>query len=145
MNVVEFSDSLEFEGREPIRPELNIAPLVDIVFLLLIFFMLSSTLISESAIEVVVPESESASQIEAHEVTTVALSSSGNLYLNGVLLEKSLLPEMLLESILSKPRKEVILKTDSDVSIQEAVDVMDIIKSAGASGISLSATRVEKK
>ncbi|NOY72491.1 MAG: biopolymer transporter ExbD, partial [Gammaproteobacteria bacterium] len=73
---------MEFEGRARIHSHLDIAPLIDIVFLLLVFFMLTSTFLVPEAIELELPESSSAAVTEITPIT-VALNASGELTLNG--------------------------------------------------------------
>ncbi|MDP7539956.1 MAG: biopolymer transporter ExbD, partial [Alphaproteobacteria bacterium] len=55
---------MEFSGRERLRGGINMVPLINIVFLLLIFFMLSSTLVTPDSLEVTLPESETARAVE---------------------------------------------------------------------------------
>ncbi len=62
---------MEFEGRSRIHAHLDIAPLIDIVFLLLVFFMLTSTFMVPEAIELELPESSSASARETTPITVV--------------------------------------------------------------------------
>ncbi len=105
--------------------------LTDIVFLLLIFFLLSSSFVVQSGIKIQLPKSEIAEE-ETQRQIVVTVTEKGAIYLN----DKQLGVETLgsqLAPLLEKDRdKVVIIKADQAVSLQSAVQVMDIAKGVGA-------------
>ncbi len=105
--------------------------LTDIVFLLLIFFLLSSSFVVQSGIKIQLPKSEAAEQETLRQIV-VTVTEKGMIYLN----DKQVGPETLggqLAPLLEKDRdKVVIIKADQMVSLQNAVQVMDIAKGVGA-------------
>ena len=105
--------------------------LTDIVFLLLIFFLLSSSFVVQSGIKIQLPKSESAEQ-ESQKQIVVTVTEKGLIYLN----DKQVAAETLggqLAPLIDKDRdKVVIIKADQMVSLQSAVQVMDIAKGVGA-------------
>lgn len=131
---------MEFEGRARIHSHLDIAPLIDIVFLLLVFFMLTSTFLVPEAIELELPESSSANVTEITPIT-VALNQAGELTLNGEAIALEQLKaaiEPLLEQDSDAP---VTLKSDAHSEVQQLLGVMDEIRSAGGSNIALATTQ----
>ncbi|MCC6221857.1 MAG: biopolymer transporter ExbD [Deltaproteobacteria bacterium] len=127
---------LHFDTRKRLPIELDIAPLIDVVFLLLIFFMLTSTMVVPEAIELNLPASESATQSESTAVV-ISVSQSGELLLND---KKTNLDSLQNEvkTLLSNSTKEITLKSDSKVDIQKIVEVMDKIRLAGGTNIALA-------
>jgi len=70
---------MEFERRRHNHTHINIAPLVDVVFLLLLFFMLASHIMQEPAIKIKLPESKTA-EAQKDTVKTVYISKDGDVY-----------------------------------------------------------------
>ncbi len=128
---------MDFEGRARIHSHLDIAPLIDIVFLLLVFFMLTSTFLVPEAIELELPESSSASATETMPIT-VSLNRMGQLALNGEHIELKQL-RMALEPLLKHNIDSAItLKSDAHTEVQQLLKVMDEIRAAGGSNVALA-------
>lgn len=131
---------MEFEGRARIHSHLDIAPLIDIVFLLLVFFMLTSTFLVPEAVELELPESASASRAEVTPII-VSLNDRGQLALNG---ERIALDDlrMAVETLLEKSADPAItLKSDARAEVRQLLEVMDEIRAAGGSNIALATIR----
>lgn len=119
----------------PVRSQgtiLNLTPLIDIVFLLLIFFMLTTQFIEEDGLGVRLPKASSAVDRQPDEVTVV-LTADGRVHLKGQLLSAAELAPRLRELI--GPDTTVVLRGDQRVSLQAAVEVMEQAKFAGADRI----------
>ncbi len=133
---------MDFEGRARVHSHLDIAPLIDIVFLLLVFFMLTSTFLVPEAIELELPESRSAQAVE--DVTlTVALDQAGEVYLNGEAVGLDGLGAALTPLLEKDPDTPVILKSDARSAVQQLLEVMDAIRAAGGTNIALATLRPE--
>ncbi len=128
---------LEFEGRKKVNMNLNMAPLIDIVFLLLIFFMLSSNFISQTGIKLTLPESES-SKIHSDKENVVFISSESDIYLNEKKVSLDELQSLLTVKLDAAQKKNVIIKADKKIDLELAVKVMDIAKEAKAEGLIIS-------
>ena len=128
---------MEFEGRARIHSHLDIAPLIDIVFLLLVFFMLTSTFLVPEAIELELPESGSATVTEITPIT-VALNSSGELTLNGDLVPLDQLRVTIEPLISGNTDVAITLKSDARTEVQQLLKVMDEIRAAGGSNVALA-------
>lgn len=123
--------------REPI--ELNITPLIDIVFLLLIFFLLTSHFFMEEGLQVQLPASRTGQKVERTEIV-VFLDDQERLHLND---EPVAWPELegRLRALLARdPTATVLLKADRSVRLERAVALMDTAKASGAQKLVLSTT-----
>lgn len=133
---------MEFQGRKKISTALNIAPLIDVVFQLLLFFMLTANFITQPGIKLILP-SAVASKPSSDEEITIFISENSALYLNAAKVSMDGLLEKLKPMVLSVNKKTVMIKADEKISLGLAVKVMDIAKQAGAEGMVVS-TKTEK-
>ena len=128
---------MDFEGRARIHSHLDIAPLIDIVFLLLVFFMLTSTFMLPEAIELELPESSSARVTDTTPII-VSLNQTGQLALNGSKLELAQLRQVIKPLIKQNPDSAITLKSDARTEVQSLLKVMDEIRAAGATNVALA-------
>lgn len=111
---------------------LTLAPMIDVVFLLLIFFMVSTTFVARPGLKLNLPESESTTKTPT-ERWVVSVERNGQLYLND---EKTELSK--LRSRLNAERKPVVIRADEEVSHGIVVTVLDAVKTAGVESVDLS-------
>ena len=124
----EFDESLGKSG----NPDLT--PLIDMVFLLLIFFLLTSFLVRPS-IQVSLPETETA-QVHEDSGISITIKKNGSLLLNGEpVTEDALLDSLSLIYSTSK-RNSVMIQSDEEVKFGRVIEIMDISRKAGAENIS---------
>ncbi len=118
---------------------LGIAPLVDIVFLLLIFFMVTSNFDVASGVRIKLPRVEK--RILDHEKNRIILvvDKSGQTYLEGQKVDLDALKENLETFVREKGIIQVILQADKDVTHGHVVRIMDLAKTAGADSILIAA------
>ncbi|MBI4418192.1 MAG: biopolymer transporter ExbD [Ignavibacteriales bacterium] len=105
--------------------------LTDIVFLLLIFFLLSSSFVLQTGIKVQLPKSATAEQQSQSQIV-ITVTADGRIYLNAEQISADALGARLAPLVTRDPDKMVIIKADQSVSLQSAVQVMDIAKGVGA-------------
>jgi biopolymer transport protein ExbD len=132
---------MEFVGRKKVVTSMNIAPLIDVVFLLLIFFMLSSHFVTEPGIKITLPVSVTAT-VHREKETAVFIAEDNTLYLDGKQVDMDDFASKLKDKVAQAEKKTVIIKADKKVDLGLAVQVMDIAKQAEASGLIIS-TRQE--
>jgi biopolymer transport protein ExbD len=130
-------NSLEFERRRKADTNLNIAPLIDIVFLLLIFFVLSSHFVSHKGFKIKLPKAVSA-QTQKNEQVMVFIDKEGGIYLNDSEVRIDQLKSLIRSELNKTNSKTVVIKADEDVSLGLAVKVMDVAKEANADGLVIS-------
>ncbi|VAX00747.1 hypothetical protein MNBD_GAMMA21-284 [hydrothermal vent metagenome] len=128
---------MDFEGRARIHSHLDIAPLIDIVFLLLVFFMLTSTFMVPQAIELELPESKSASVTDITPII-VSLNQTGELALNGEIIALEKLQQALKPLLSDQTESAITLKSDAHTEVQLLLKVMDEIRAAGGTNVGLA-------
>ena len=128
---------MDFEGRARIRSHLDIAPLIDIVFLLLVFFMLTSTFMVPEAIELELPESSSATVTDITPII-VSLDQTGQLALNGERIELEQLRGAIEPLLKADADAAITLKSDAHTQVQQLLGVMDEIRAAGGTDVALA-------
>jgi len=117
--------------------------LTDIVFLLLIFFLLSSTYILQPGIKVDLPEAQVVETVD-RQTLTVTIPISGGVYLNDEPVSLAELPARLRQELAGGADKDIILRADEDIPFKRAVEIMDIAKRVGV-GRFLVATRTREE
>ncbi|MFQ6111735.1 MAG: ExbD/TolR family protein [Nitrospinota bacterium] len=120
-----------------VNPSISITPLIDVVLLLVIFFMLSSTFVVQPGIKVRLPKAVMAEQAEPRDLVLI-LTREGALYLNDrKVTEKQLAGELAREF---KKRKDayLIIRADKDARHGRVVALMDIAKQAGAKRLAIA-------
>ena len=120
-------------------PEINIAPLVDMVFLLLIFFIVTTVFIEETGVEVQKPVAASAQSLEKKSILLV-LTPDGRVVYGG---REVRLNELrgLVSRMLREQEMPVIILADENSRSGVLVDVIDECKLAGAKQVSIAAER----
>jgi len=135
--------SMEFERRKKIRIHLDIAPLIDIVLLLLIFFMLTSNFIMQPGIKITLPKAKT-SKPQEEENIIVFITEDNKIFLNDREIDIDELKDALEEKLKTAKKKIVILKADEKINLGLAVKVMDIAKQAKVENLVIS-TQIENK
>ncbi|HLF19274.1 MAG TPA: biopolymer transporter ExbD [Bacteroidota bacterium] len=108
------------------------ASLTDVVLQLLIFFLLSSTFVIQSGIKVRLPKAEAGETGNKSQIV-VTLTDVGKVFLNNEEVAKPALASKLSSLLRETKDQLVIINADKSVSLQSAVEVMDIAKASGAS------------
>ena len=130
--------------REEISLGVSIAPLIDIVFLLLIFFMLTSHFDIISGIDIKLPDISERGSDQSVDTMTVSLDKTGNCYLQK---KKVTLKDLYLviEELAKEKKINLILNADRDVTHGHVVRIMDLAKKAGINSIVIAAQWREEK
>ena len=116
---------MDFKTRNKITPNFNMSSMTDIVFLLLIFFMIASTLAKNlNTIDVKLPQAKGKS--ENRENISVSIDSKKRFYIDGEFVSKKNIKDQLITKLSKSNKRVIILRSDSKVPIKEIVYVMDI-------------------
>ena len=114
--------------------EVNLTPLIDVVFLLLIFFMVSTTFIRQSEISLTLPEASSDVPPEEFERVEVAVDKSGQYFVNGKALVNSKL-ETLKQGIEDVARNfddpAIVVSADAEATHQSVITILDAARQLG--------------
>lgn len=119
------------------RIGLEVAPLVDVVFLLLIFFLISSSFVMQPGIKVRLPEA-STTELSEKKNILITIDKTGLIYLNKRRIVASVLVSNLKDLIADGKDKLVIIKADEEVLHGQVVKVMDSAKQAGIQRIAIA-------
>ncbi len=99
--------------------------LTDIVLLLLIFFLLTSSFVTNFGIKVNIPKAEAGAQTE-NQFITVAVTKDSQYFVDGQLTSSGMLASAIRESMQNKPQGTLVLRADKDAIVDNAVRVMNI-------------------
>jgi len=121
---------MRFKGRNQIRPEFNMSSMTDVVFLLLIFFMIASTLAKQlNTIDVKLPQADG--KTENRNTVAVTITNSNQFYLNADRVSKRNLEQNLIDALTVMKTTSIVLRTEEKVSIDQVVYVMNIANKNG--------------
>lgn len=122
---------------------IDIAPLVDVVFLLVIFFAVSTTFLETSGMKLELPESSASTEREIREIA-VFLGSDGGLVFEDETVTGEQLGPLLRAALARAERKIVVLRADTGTPHGKVVEIMDLIRESGAEGLTV-ATRTKSR
>ena len=116
---------MDFKTSNKITPNFNMSSMTDVVFLLLIFFMIASTMAKNlNTIDVKLPQAKGKS--ENRDNVSVSIDSKNRFYIDGELISKNDIKDKLITKLSNLNKRVIILRSDNKVPIKEIVYVMDI-------------------
>ncbi len=116
---------MNLRGRNKISPEFNMSSMTDIVFLLLIFFMIASTLAKQlDTIEVKLPQAKG--KTENRQSIAVTINENNRFFIDGERVNKKSIKTELLSLLAKQEEKVIILRAEKSVALEEVVYVMNI-------------------
>ncbi|HQW69607.1 MAG TPA: biopolymer transporter ExbD [Flavobacterium sp.] len=115
---------MNLRGRNKVSPEFNMSSMTDIVFLLLIFFMLTSTMVTTNALDLVLPKAKG--KTDSNKSISISIDKDLKFYLDKTPIEEASVEAQLLAALGGDKEKPVILRAEEGVPIEKAVYVMDI-------------------
>ncbi|NOY65348.1 MAG: biopolymer transporter ExbD [Nitrospirae bacterium] len=127
---------MEFERKRYSHSHMNIAPLVDVVFLLLLFFMLTSSLVREPAVKIRLPESRTAAT-EHEAIKTVIITREGAIFFMDREVSLSGLQKAVIEGLNDRKEDSLRIKADRNTSVGLLMKVIDEVRLAGVRNFSV--------
>ncbi|MEZ4318857.1 MAG: biopolymer transporter ExbD [Myxococcota bacterium] len=124
-------------------PVIDVTPMIDVVFQLLLFFMVTTTFISSPGIEVDLPRSSSEVVISDKKDINIWMTTEGSVYADDQPVTMARLREIFANSARSDPNTMVVIKADQGVSHGRVVAVMDLARNLGLSKLAI-ATEVDR-
>ena len=115
---------MNLRGRNKINPTFNMSSMTDIVFLLLIFFMLTSTLVTVSAIDVLLPKA--GGKTENSSSIAVSITNKSLFYIDKTMVSATNLESEILKKIGTDKQKTIIIRGDKEVPYRNIMKVIDI-------------------
>ena len=117
--------------------DINVAPLIDIVFLLLIFFMLTSEFTDFKTIDMISPNQNSASIEKKNLPIIINLSEEGLIEIDKAEVKLENLSEIIQKKLINSKNKKIVISTLNETKINNLIIVVDMIRSLGIENIAL--------
>ena len=117
--------------------EINITPMLDVVFILLIFFIVTANFIKEPGLEVNRPDSETAEPTE-NAAILIAVGNAGEIYMDGRRIDKRQVKANVVRLLAENPQGSVVIQADEKATADTIMAVMDGARETGVYNISLA-------
>ncbi len=130
-----------------VKPEedvsINLTPLIDVVFLLLIFFMVSTTFDTTSQLKIRLPEANQQQTEKPPQKLNLLIDADGRFFLNSRELtnSKSATLKAALERAMDGKKLPIVIQSDADSPVQSLVTAMDVVGQLGMPQVSIATTR----
>ena len=115
---------MNIRGRNKVTPEFNMSSMTDIVFLLLIFFMIASTLVSAEAIDLLLPKSSS--KTTQSKSVSVSVNNKLQYFVNRKRVSKRQLEREIISKVGKGRGRTITIRAEQKVAIKDVVYIMDI-------------------
>lgn len=123
--------------KEEIQDQIDLSPLIDMVFILLIFFMVTTTFVKDMQVDLNRP-SASSSKPSSEKSVRVSIDAEKKIYFDGREVELWALQSLVREHFNTSSSKDILLITDLSVSAENLIDVIDQLKLAGAKNVGVA-------
>lgn len=126
--------------RERQKAEINMAPMLDMVFILLIFFLVTTSFVRESGVEVQRPVAKSA-RVEQNGSLQIGINSGGRIFAGGRQIDVRSIRAIVERFLAENPDGNVLIVADRKTETGLTVKVLDYCRLAGAARVAVAATR----
>ena len=120
------------EAEEP-----NITPMLDVVFILLIFFIVTANFIKDPGLEINRPDSETA-EITENAAILIAIGPAGEIYMDGRWIDVRQVKANVIRLMAENPQGAVVMQADEKATAEKIIAVMDEVREAGVIDISIA-------
>ena len=117
--------------------DINITPMLDVVFILLIFFIVTANFIKEPGLEVNRPDAETSS-IQENAAILIAIGASGDIWIDGRRIDVRQVKANITKLLAENPQGTVVIQADERATADKIIAVMDQSRDAGVYAISLA-------
>lgn len=124
--------------------EINMTPLIDVMLVLLIVFMVSSTAALESGMDIELPKTALTNEKKEAEILVISLGKDGNVAVQGKKVAAADITRKIASELKTLKTDSVILEGDTGANLGRAVELMDMAKVAGAKNFSIAAEEGKK-
>ena len=131
---------LRFPPPQGTRITIPLTALIDIVFLLLIYFLLASNFITQEGIDISLPQAKSVG-LFTPQSTTVTIDENGRFYFDDTMVNDQMLLDTLRTRLQRSPERDVIIRADRGEIYGRVIKAMDIAKKAGGEKLHLAIER----
>lgn len=129
------------KSRASDEAEINITPMLDIVFIMLIFFIVTTSFVKEKGLEVSRPSSSPPKEVKKNKgPIVIKIDANGNIMLKGRLLERKAVQANLEREKAEKPDSPLIVAAHPDADTDALVTILDAAKEVGVENVSVATT-----
>jgi biopolymer transport protein ExbD len=132
----------QHDDNDEIIAEINMTPLIDIMLVLLIIFMVTSSVSLESGLDIDIPNTVSETNKQEGRSVLVSLDKDGKISVQGKIVDWNSLQSTITEALKSEKTGLVVFEGDKSSQLGMAVEVMDVAKAAGAEKFAIAAEAV---
>lgn len=118
--------------------EIDLTPMLDVVFILLIFFIVTAVFVKEAGYEVIRPQASTTSEIEVEPIL-IAISPAGDIYIDGDQIPPRTVRVRIEQRLAETPNAGVVIQADQDAQNENVLIVMDAAREAQAPSIQIAA------
>ncbi len=115
---------MNLRGRNKVSPEFNMSSMTDIVFLLLIFFMLTSTMVTTNALDLILPKAKG--KTDSNKNIAVSINKKMEFFIDKEPVSETDIESKLISLFAADKSKSLILRAEEGVPIEKAVQILDI-------------------
>jgi len=135
---MKFNDRSEVEN-----VDINLTPLIDVVFLLLIFFMVSTTFDTTSQLKIQLPKASDSQTLKAKQAINLMIDARGRFFLNEreISSTKREALSFALKRVMEGVDRPIVIQSDAASPVQSLVTAMDVVGKLGLSHVSIATTR----
>ncbi|MBW8189781.1 biopolymer transporter ExbD [Neiella marina] len=130
------NDNSFFMNQEE-ESQIDLTPMLDVVFIMLIFFIVTSTFVKESGVDVTRPEAETAVVTESNSIQ-IGITSANQVFMDKRQIDKRAIRANVEKSLAENPGAAVIIVADQDSNTSTLIEVMDQARLAGATSVSVA-------
>ncbi len=134
---------MKFEMKHRPMSVFNFISLADIVLLLLIYFLLTSTYVVQKGIRVRLPKSTTSEKTTVSKQIVITVTKAGGIFLNGKPVGLSALSAKVKQLLEQNPKQIIVLRADATIPLEQAVKILDEAKKAGGEKLLIATFKEE--
>jgi len=131
---------MRFRPRKQNIDNIDVSPLIDMVFILLIFFMVTTTFVKDMKLDLNRPSAASASKASS-KVVRVYIDNTNEIYIDNQPVKLWAVQSKLRDLLRSSDNKSVLVISDTSIPVERLIDVVDECRMSGASDVAVSTTK----
>ena len=131
---------MRFRQKQQSVDTVDVSPLIDMVFILLIFFMVTTTFVKDMQLELNRPSAASAT-LASTKVLRVYIDNSSEIYIDNQPVKLWAVQSKLRDLLRTATEKSVLIITDTDIPVNVLIDVVDEVRQSGAKDVAVSTTK----
>ncbi|WP_438969962.1 ExbD/TolR family protein [Methylophaga sp.] len=139
---------MNLSPRRSEEPDVNLTPMIDVVFLLLLFFMVSTSFVRESSLKVDLPEATGEAMVEQEQPVDIVIQADGQFLINDESLpvvSRELLSNVLKRIVGDRDDPHIIISADANAEYQHIVTAMDTAQQLGYTRLTLATRQTQQE